>query len=52
MKVLPVNKNQQVIFIVASKRIGELTEEYGFRNIVLAESPHDKDMVEAALAEV
>jgi len=51
MKVLPVNKNQQVIFIVASKRIGELTEEYGFRNIVLAESPHDKDMVEAALAE-
>ena len=52
MKELPVNKNQQVILIVASKRIEELTKEYGFRNIVLAESPHDKEMVKAALVEV
>src|SRR6056300_306224 len=51
IKELPMNKNQQVIFIVASKRIAELTKEYGFRNVILAESPHDKDMVEAALAE-
>jgi uroporphyrinogen-III synthase len=51
IKELPMNKNQQVIFIVASKRIAELTREYGFRNVILAESPHDKDMVEAALAE-
>jgi uroporphyrinogen-III synthase len=51
MKELPMNKNQQVILIVASKRIAELTKEYGFRNIVLAESPHDKEMIEAALSE-
>ena len=51
MKELPMNKNQQVILIVASKRIAEFTKEYGFRNIVLAESPHDKEMVEAALSE-
>jgi uroporphyrinogen-III synthase len=48
MKELPMNKNQQVILIVASKRIAELTKEYGFRNIVLAESPHDKEMVEGS----
>jgi len=51
IKELPMNKNQQVILIVASKRIAEFTKEYGFRNVILAKSPHDKDMVEAALAE-
>tara|TARA_B110000003_G_scaffold174195_1_gene173819 strand:+ start:172 stop:870 length:699 start_codon:yes stop_codon:yes gene_type:complete len=52
MKELPVNKNQLMVLIVASKRIKGLAEEYGFRNIVLAESPHDKEMVKAALVEV
>jgi uroporphyrinogen-III synthase len=52
MKELPVNKNQLMVLIVASKRIKGLAEEYGFRNIVLAESPHDKEMVKAALEEV
>ena len=51
MKELPTNKNQQVILIVASKRIAEFTKEYGFSNIVLAKSHHDKEMVEAALSE-
>ena len=52
MKELPVNKNQLMVLIVASKRIKRLAEEYGFRNIVLAESPHDKETVKAALVEV
>ena len=52
MKELPVNKNQQMVLIVASKRIQGLAKIYGFRNIVLAESPHDKEMVKAALVEV
>ena len=52
MKQLSVNKNQKVVLIVASKRIEELAKEYGFKNSVLAESPHDKEMVKAALAEV
>ena len=52
MKELPVNKNQQMVLIVASKRIKRLAKIYGFRNIVLAESPHDKEMVKAALVEV
>jgi len=51
-KQLPVNKDQKVILIVASKRIEELAKKYGFKNSVLAESPHDKEMVKAALAEV
>ena len=52
MKQLVVNKNQKVVLIVASKRIEELAKKYGFKNSVLAESPHDKEMVKAALAEV
>ena len=52
MNELPVNKKQAVVLIVASRRIEELAKEYGFRKIVLAESPHDKEMVKAALAEV
>ena len=52
MKELPVNKNQQMVLIVASKRIKGLAKIYGFRNIILAESPHDKEMVKAALVEV
>ena len=52
MNELPVNKKQAVVLIVASRRIEELAKEYGFRKIVLAESPHDKDMVKAALAEI
>ena len=51
-KELQVNKNQQMVLIVASKRIKGLAKVYGFRNIVLAESPHDKEMVKAALVEV
>ena len=34
---------------LASKRIEDLAMEYGFRDIVLADSPHDADMIEAAL---
>jgi uroporphyrinogen-III synthase len=52
MKELQVNKNQQMVLIVASKRIKGLAKIYGFRNIILAESPHDKEMVKAALLEV
>jgi len=52
IKEMPVNENQEAVLIVASRRIEELAKEYGFRKIVLAESPHDKEMVKAALAEV
>ncbi len=48
-KELPVNENQQTTLVVASKRIEDLAMEYGFRDIVLADSPHDADMIEAAL---
>jgi len=52
IKEMPANENQEAVLIVASRRIEELAKEYGFRKIVLAESPHDKEMVKAALAEV
>ena len=42
-KELPVNENQQTTLVVASKRIEDLAMEYGFRDIVLADSPHDAD---------
>ena len=48
MRELPINKSQKIILIVASKRIEKLSIEYGFRDTVLAESPHDEDMVNAA----
>ena len=51
IKKLPVNQKQKVVLIVASKRIEGFAKEYGFKNSVLSESPHDKEMVEAALAE-
>tara|TARA_B100001996_G_scaffold144995_1_gene110378 strand:- start:464 stop:1162 length:699 start_codon:yes stop_codon:yes gene_type:complete len=50
-KELPVNENQRITLIVASKRIEDLAMECGFRDIVLADSPHDIEMVEAALKE-
>ena len=51
MKELPLNQNQNVILVVASSRIEEFAIAHGFKNIVLSESPHDKEMVNAALAE-
>jgi uroporphyrinogen-III synthase len=51
MKELPVNQKQKVVLVVASKRIEEFAKEYGLKNNVLSESPHDKEMVNAALAE-
>ena len=48
-KELPVNENQQTTLVVASKRIEDLAMEYGFRDIVLADSPHDEEMIKAAL---
>ena len=45
------NKTQKIILIVASQRLEELSAQYGFTNCVLAKSPHDDDMVEAAIAE-
>ena len=51
MKELSVNQKQKVVLIVASERIEGYAKEYGFKNSVLSESPHDKEMIEAALAE-
>ena len=51
MRELPFNKSQKIILIVASKRLEKLSIKYGFRESVLAESPHDEDMVHAALVE-
>ena len=51
MKELSVNQKQKVVLIVASKRIEGYAKEYGFKKSVLSESPHDKEMIEAALAE-
>ena len=51
MKELSVNQKQKVVLVVASERIEGFAKEYGFKNSVLSESPHDKEMVEAALAE-
>ena len=51
MKELPIDQNQNVILVVASRRIEEFAIVHGFKNIVLSESPHDKEMVNAALAE-
>lgn len=48
---LHVNKTQKIILIVASERLKELSAQYGFTDCVVAKSPHDKDMVEAAVAE-
>ena len=48
---LHVNKTQKVILIVASERLKELSAQYGFTDCVVAKSPHDEDMVEAAIAE-
>ena len=51
MKELPLDQNQNVILVVASSRIEEFAIAHGFKNIVLSESPHDKEMVNAALEE-
>ena len=51
MKELQLDQNQNVILVVASRRIEEFAIGHGFKNIVLSESPHDKEMVNAALAE-
>ena len=48
---LHVNKTQKIILIVASKRLKDLSAQYGFTDCVLARSPHDEDMVESAIAE-
>lgn len=48
---LHVNKTQKIILIVASERLKELSAQYGLTDCVVAKSPHDKDMVEAAVAE-
>ena len=48
---LHVNKTQKIILIVASERLKELSTQYGFADCVVAKSPHDEDMVEAAIAE-
>ena len=48
---LHVNKTQKIILIVASKRLKELSAQYGFTDCVLARSPHDEDMVGSAIAE-
>ena len=48
---LHVSKTQKVILIVASKRLKELSAQYGFTDCVLARSPHDEDMVGSAIAE-
>lgn len=48
---LHVNKTQKIILIVASERLKELSAQYGFTDCIVAKSPHDKDMVEAAVAE-
>ena len=46
-----VNKTQKIVLIVASERLKELSAQYGFTDCIVAKSPHDKDMVEAAVAE-
>ena len=51
MKELPLDQNQNVILVVASSRIKEFAIGHGFKNIILSESPHDKEMVNAAIAE-
>jgi uroporphyrinogen-III synthase len=51
MKELSVYQKQKVVLIVASQRIEGFAKKYGFKNSVLSESPHDKEMIEAALAE-
>ena len=48
---LHVYKTQKIILIVASKRLKELSAQYGFTDCVLARSPHDEDMVGSAIAE-
>ena len=48
---LHVNKTHKIILIVASKRLKELSAQYGFTDCVLARSPHDEDMVGSAIAE-
>ena len=50
MRQLSVNTIQKIILIVASKRIKELAIQHGFKKCILANSPHDEEMVEAALA--
>ena len=50
MRELPVNTIQNITLIVASKRVKELSIKFGFRNCVLADSPHDEEMIKAALA--
>ncbi len=42
---------QKIVLIAASKRIEESSKAYSFMKCVIAKSPHDKDMIDAALAE-
>jgi len=42
---------QKVVLIAASKRIEQSSKEYSFMKCVIAKSPHDEDMVSAALEE-
>jgi len=45
------DKMQEIILIAASKRIQQSSKDYAFMKCVVAGSPHDKEMVQAALAE-
>jgi len=45
------DKMQKIILIAASKRIQQSSKDYAFMKCVVAGSPHDTEMVRAALAE-
>ena len=51
VRELPGKKVQNIILVVASKRIKELSLKYGFKNCILADSPLDEEMIKAALVE-
>ena len=51
VRELPRKKVQNIILVAASKRIKELSLKYGFKNCILADSPHDEEMIKAALIE-
>ena len=45
------DKIQEIILIAASERIQQSSKDYGFTRCIVAESPHDTEMVQAALGE-
>ena len=51
VRELPRKKVQNIILVAASKRIKELSLKHGFKNCILADSPHDEEMIKAALIE-